>query len=116
METTSRMKDFYDIYYLAKNFNFEGRKLQSAIFKTLSYRGTPYEKDSVQILKRLETEEIFINRWNNFCDKILKQNIDFETVINLIISFISPPFSAIVNETEFFKEWDSERESYKEIC
>lgn len=39
--------------------------------------------------------------------------VDFETVINIIISFLSPPFSAIVNETELFKEWDSIRESYQ---
>lgn len=35
MELTSRMKDFFDIYYLATSNNFEGRKLQEAIFETL---------------------------------------------------------------------------------
>jgi hypothetical protein len=39
------MKDFYDIYYLARTFNFEGIMLQSAIFKTLQRRGTPYEDE-----------------------------------------------------------------------
>ena len=29
-ELTGRMKDFYDIYYLSKTFNFDGTKLQSA--------------------------------------------------------------------------------------
>jgi len=33
MELTSRMKDFFDIYYLASTNNFEGRKLQE-ILKT----------------------------------------------------------------------------------
>lgn len=32
---TGRMKDFYDIYYLAKTFGFAGIKLQTAVFKTL---------------------------------------------------------------------------------
>lgn len=46
---TSRMKDFYDIYYLASIFDFNGAngtKLQTAISRTLERRGTPYEKDS----------------------------------------------------------------------
>lgn len=47
-ELTSRMKDFYDIYYLSKTFNFDGAKLQTAIFETLQCRGTPYEKKQFQ--------------------------------------------------------------------
>lgn len=42
-ELTSRMKDFYDIYYLSRTFNFEGAKLQAAIFETLQRRGTPFD-------------------------------------------------------------------------
>lgn len=42
-ELTGRMKDFYDIYYLSKTFNFDGAKLQSAIQQTLQNRGTAYE-------------------------------------------------------------------------
>jgi predicted nucleotidyltransferase component of viral defense system len=32
MESTGRMKDFYDIYYIATSFDFEGRKVQEAIY------------------------------------------------------------------------------------
>ena len=41
MEATSRMKDFFDIYYLATTFDFDGRKLQEAIYETVTNRGTP---------------------------------------------------------------------------
>ena len=34
-ELTGRMKDFYDIYYLARTFDFDGAKLQTAISRTL---------------------------------------------------------------------------------
>ena len=40
------MKDFYDIYYLSRTFDFDGAKLQAAIFETLQRRGTPFEGDS----------------------------------------------------------------------
>ena len=44
-ELTGRMKDFYDIYYLSRTFNFDEERLQSAIFNTLQRRGTPYDRD-----------------------------------------------------------------------
>ena len=34
-ELTGRMKDFYDIYYLSRTFDFDGLKLQTAIQETL---------------------------------------------------------------------------------
>ena len=46
-ELTGRMKDFYDIYYLSRTFNFDGLKLQTAIQETLQNRGTLYDKDSL---------------------------------------------------------------------
>ena len=46
LELTGRMKDFYDIYYLARTFDFYGAELQTAIFETLQRRGTPYDSDS----------------------------------------------------------------------
>ena len=112
METTSRMKDFYDIYFLAQNFDFEGRKLQAAIYETLTNRGTPYEKDSVKVLRRLTTNDLILNRWNNFCAKVIKQNIIFKDVINLITTFLSPPFAAIINEKELFAKWKSNIKTY----
>ena len=46
MEFNSRMKDFYDIYYLANNFDFEGRKLQEAIVETMNNRARRYDKNT----------------------------------------------------------------------
>ncbi|MGH8516480.1 MAG: nucleotidyl transferase AbiEii/AbiGii toxin family protein, partial [Panacagrimonas sp.] len=37
----SRMKDFYDIWLLAKSYNFEGDRLPRAIAATFARRGTP---------------------------------------------------------------------------
>lgn len=48
-ELTGRMKDFYDIYYLARTFDFDGAKLQTAIFETLQRRGTSYNRDSFKL-------------------------------------------------------------------
>lgn len=113
MEVTGRMKDFYDIYYLATTFDFEGRKLQEAIYETLSNRGTPYEKDSITILSRLLKNKDIEKRWVNFCKKVLKFELDLDLVINIIIEFLQPPYNSIINENEFFDIWNSERRTYE---
>lgn len=112
MEATGRMKDFYDIYYLAITFDFDGRKLQEAIYETLTNRARPYEKDSVSVISRLVDDSEIQKRWNNFCKKILKYELDFSDVVNTIISFISPPYESIIHDDEFFKSWSCKDERY----
>lgn len=40
MEATSRMKDYYDIYYLLTRYDFDGETLSEAIYKTFKNRQT----------------------------------------------------------------------------
>lgn len=60
-ELTGRMKDFCDIYYLGRAFDFDGAKLQTAIERTLERRGTPYDMDGFKRIIVLAdgTVEIF---------------------------------------------------------
>ncbi len=39
MEFSSRMKDYYDIYYLANRFDFDGATLTEALKRTFASRG-----------------------------------------------------------------------------
>lgn len=112
MELTGRMKDFFDIYYLASAFDFEGRKLQEALFETLQNRGTPYEKDSLQQIEKLLHNKEILVRENSFCKKTLKMQLDFGEVLKLLIKLITPPYEAIVNEKECFYNWNAEKKEY----
>lgn len=109
MEMTGRMKDFYDIYYVATTFDFKGRMLQEAIYETLTKRARVYERDSITDLYRLTENPEIQKRWINFCNKILHYELDFEDVVNIIVEFIAPPYEAIIDEDEFLGNW-----SYKE--
>lgn len=104
-ELTSRMKDFYDIYYLSKTFNFDGAKLQTAIFETLQCRGTPYEKNSFKRIVALADDEDIQKRWRFFLRTIKDTTLAFSMVINEIQIFLEPVFDAIVNETEWQENW-----------
>lgn len=106
MEFNSRMKDFYDIYYLANNYDFEGRKLQEAIFETLDNRGRTYEKNTLDKVRLLKKDEQLIKRWKAFKQNTIKIDLDFDTVIEVIADFIGEPFESMVYEGELFLKWN----------
>jgi len=111
-ELTGRMKDFYDIYYLAQTFNFDGAELQSAIFETLQNRGTPYEKNSFERLVMLADDPDMQIKWRYFLKNIRNNLLDFAIVINDIEKFLKPIFDSIVNENEWQKTWNSKTQSW----
>ena len=105
-ELTGRMKDFYDIYYLAKAFDFDGARLQTAIFETLQRRGTPYDKDSFKRIVALTEDEDMQKRWKYFLKNIKYDTLEFSVVIDEIQKFLEPVFEAIVNEDEWQQQWN----------
>lgn len=106
-ELTGRMKDFYDIYYLARAFDFDGAKLQTAIFETLQRRGTPYDRDSFKRIIALAEDKDMQKRWKFFLKTIKTDTLEFSNVIDEIQNFLDPVFCAIVNEEEWLQDWHS---------
>lgn len=86
---TSRMKDFYDIYFLASNFIFNKDVLKKAILSTFENRNTDlsnrviiYDKDFIKAKE---------NEWSAFIQRNnLRQDNRFDHVINKIKNFIEP--------------------------
>ena len=99
------MKDFYDIYYLARTFDFEGAKLQAAIFEILKNRGTNYNKESFKRVAKLAEDEDMQKRWKYFLKNIKNYILEFSVVIAEIQTFLEPVFDAIVNGVKWKKMW-----------
>lgn len=112
LEMTSRMKDFYDIYYLSNMFDFDGRKLQEAIFETLQNRGTSYSRDSLNQIAELANDAEMITKWNYFLRTIKMSELDFGKVVDAMVHFISPVWQAILDEDELLKKWDKEKNKW----
>ena len=106
-ELTGRMKDFYDIYYLARTFDFDGATLQTAIFRTLQQRGTPYERDSFKRVLSLADDVDMQKRWKYFLKSMKDDTLEFPVVIDEIQKFLEPVFDAIASEAEWQKQWNS---------
>lgn len=105
-ELTSRMKDFYDIYYLSRTFDFEGAKLQAAIYETLQQRGTPYDRDSFKRIIALAEDVDMQKRWRYFLKNIKEDTLEFSIVITDIQTFLEPVFNTIVSEDVWQYKWE----------
>lgn len=107
-ELTGRMKDFYDIYYLSRTFDFDGLKLQTAIQETLQNRGTAYEKDSFARVVALADDAGMQTKWRYFLKTLGNPAIDFSEVIRGIRQFLLPVWEAVVTENECRRCWKAE--------
>lgn len=106
-ELTGRMKDFYDIYYLARAFDFDGLKLQTAIQETIQNRGTAYEKDSFDRILALADDEDMQTKWRYFLRTLGNPEISFQQVIIDIHRFLVPVWEAFLKQEEFLATWRS---------
>ena len=107
-ELTGRMKDFYDIYYLSRSFNFDGVKLQKAIYETLQQRGTTYDKDSFKRVVSLSDDVDMMKRWKYFLKNIKDDSLEFSVIITDIQHFLEPVYNAMVKEEEWQSEWKAD--------
>lgn len=112
MELSSRMKDYYDIYFLASSYTFDARKLQEAVCETLKTRGTSYESNTLDKVRVFQEDKDMNQKWRNFT-KTLETNIGFVEVIETLYAFMLPIFNAIIKEREIFGTWNPHNNSYE---
>ena len=106
-ELTGRMKDFYDIYYLAQTFDFDGQALQAAIQETLQNRGTAYNADSFHRITELVNDEGMQSKWHYFLRTLNDSEIPFAQVMDGIKAFIKPIWDAVVDNDFVSKMWNA---------
>lgn len=106
-ELNGRMKDFYDIYYLSRTFDFDGLKLQTAIQETLQNRGTAYEKDSFDRIIALAQDKDMQVKWRYFLKTFGNPTITFDEIMNQLKVFLEPIWNSIIGEEEIHQCWVS---------
>jgi predicted nucleotidyltransferase component of viral defense system len=104
----SRLKDFYDIWFLCQNFEFQGYLLSKAIQATFERRKT-YLPTTEPLALTIEFAENSDKQkqWQGFLNKgQLKspQNSLSETIA-IIKDFLMPPCLAVAKNEEFSQVW-----------
>lgn len=67
---TSRIKDYFDLCYLAKNKHFSMSRLKSAVAETFQNRNTPLTAATAILTPEIASDEELIKLWNSY----LKRN------------------------------------------
>ncbi len=105
MEFSSRMKDYYDIYYLANKFNFDGATLTEALRKTFENRGHAFTVEQFEQVMAFDDDEAMQKKWKAFARKIDTKTDDYSTVLRVIKTFLTKPFTASVEGKKFIERW-----------
>ena len=105
MEFSSRMKDYYDLYYLANKFDFDGATLTKALNKTFKNREHHFTVEQFEQIMTFGRDDTMQKKWKAFCRKIDTKTDDFITVLKTIRKFLSEPYNAAVENKEFVETW-----------
>jgi predicted nucleotidyltransferase component of viral defense system len=104
----TRMKDFYDVWVIARRFSFEGHQLAKAIAATFRRRGTPLPAGlPVALTAEFYEEPARRQQWKAFLDRIGQKEgaPELPEVVEAISRFLAPPLAALQTDVAFRLRW-----------
>ena len=103
----SRMKDFYDLFVLARGFEFDGPLLVQAIRATFERRKTPLPAElPTGLTNEFAADPGKATQWTAFSRKSGAHDApDLRTTITAIVAFAEDPLAAAVRGSPFGGRW-----------
>ena len=87
----SRMKDFYDIWVLARSTKFTGQDLPRAIKATFARRKTEIPTDRPDALTRAFADDpAKLQQWTSFIDDVAVKPGSLAEVVDTLAAFLMP--------------------------
>lgn len=105
----SRMKDFFDLWILARDFTFDGETIARAIAATFHRRGSlPPTNTPLSLTAEFGADLTKVTQWKAFVrkGKLSAEPAKLEAVISLLERFLMPPSRAVAKGVEFFEIWE----------
>ena len=112
MEFSSRMKDYYDIYYLANKFDFDGGTLTKAFKKTFENRGHAFTIEQFEQVMGFAENDAMQKKWKAFTRKIDTKTDDYSIVLKTIRAFLTKPFTAEIDNIGFSGRWSANQNEW----
>lgn len=102
-----RMKDFFDIWSLARQFDFSGAELARAIGKTLRNRGTEIDPDPVALTTAFTTADDVLKQWAAFVNRaqIKSAPSTLDGIRGPLRGFLVPVATALAEGRDFTDRW-----------
>ncbi len=96
----SRMKDFWDIRMLSRQFDFDGKTLAAAIAETFAARHTAIPADPVAFTEAFIQDKTKQSQWKAFLRKnrMVGAPDTFEEAVNAVSLFLRPVLEGLVHD------------------
>jgi len=102
----SRMKDYFDIWTLSRQFDFDGQTLGNAVAKTFSNRGTKIVPEPVGLTAKFSDDPTKKAQWRGFIRKSrLDTSSDLAEVLLAVARFLQPVATALSEGRTFTGKW-----------
>ena len=112
MEFSSRMKDYYDLYYLANKFDFDGAVLTEALRKTFANRNRQFTVEQFEQIITFDADDGMRKKWKSFTKKIDTKTDDFKVVLKTIRCFLAEPFLSTLKKSKYVKSWSAKEQNW----
>lgn len=109
--TNSRMKDFYDVWTLACQFEFDGPVLCSAIGATFERRQTVLPSMTpLSLTSEFSADRSKAIQWSAFLRKgrLIDSPPSLEEIVTLLESFLMPPTLALASNAAWDHTWKNQ--------
>jgi len=103
----SRMKDFFDIWLLSRQFEFDGRILSDAVRKTFTHRWTEIPASPVALTEVFSEDPAKLSQWRAFARKSRMPAIpeSLRDVVGSLALFLGPVTEALSRQDAFHRNW-----------
>ena len=104
----SRLKDFYDVWFLAMNFAFEEAQLAKAIENTFTRRKNAVPQDlPVALSNEFYDDATKKKQWKAFLNKakVPLATESLPQIVSILERFLMPPAETITKRSAFTRTW-----------
>lgn len=103
----SRMKDFYDLWLLARQFDFDGPTLATAIRRTFANRETVVLSRPTVLTAAFGSDAAKQAQWQGFLKRTKLGHVptDLQDVVDVLVPFLSSVAEAVERGVSFDPRW-----------
>lgn len=107
-QLNSRMKDFFDLWLLSRQFAFDGTSLATAVSRTFANRRTALNPNPVAFTPDFAGDSVKQTQWRGFLrkSKLDTAPADLAEAITTIREFLVPLTETLVADQPFDMQWE----------
>jgi hypothetical protein len=106
--TNSRMKDYYDLWFMSRHFEFDGSTLAVAIRATFDRRGTAIPRQPpIALTLEYANDLSHVRQWAAFTNRLGTEAApSLGAIIDEVTEFVLPPVLAAAAARQFNQHWN----------